>query len=105
MLLQMIVNLLQNAVTHGGPGNRIELRLDRADGQVRLSVTDSGPGIPPAARDAVFEPFRRLDPSRSRPGSGLGLALVRAIAERHGAAITLGDNDPGLRVEVVFPAP
>ncbi len=103
MLQQMIVNLLQNAVTHGGAGNRIELRLGRDDGRVRLCVADTGPGIPEAAREAVFEPFRRLDPSRSKPGSGLGLALVRAIAERHGATTTLSDNAPGLRVEIVFP--
>ncbi len=104
MLQQMIVNLLQNAVTHGGAGNRIALRLDREGGQVRLCVSDTGPGIPEAAREAVFEPFRRLDPSRSKPGSGLGLALVRAIAERHGATIRLSDNAPGLRVEIAFPA-
>ena len=104
MLQQMVVNLLQNAITHGGPGNRIEMRLYSDAGQLRLCVADTGPGIPPAAREAVFEPFRRLDPSRTRPGSGLGLALVRAIAERHGASVTLLDNGPGLRVVVVFPA-
>lgn len=104
MLQQMIVNLLQNAVTHGDAGNRIELRLDREGNRVRLCVADTGPGIPQAAREAVFEPFRRLDPSRSKPGSGLGLALVRAIAERHGATVELFDNAPGLRVEIVFDA-
>jgi len=104
MLQQMIVNLLQNALTHGGAGNRIELRLDRQDGRVRFCVADTGPGIPEAAREAVFEPFRRLDPSRSKPGSGLGLALVRAIAERHGATVELSNNAPGLRVEIAFPA-
>ncbi|TNF18274.1 MAG: HAMP domain-containing histidine kinase [Rhodobacteraceae bacterium] len=104
MLQQMIMNLLQNAVTHGGAGNRIALSLERDEDRVRLRVADTGPGIPEAARAAVFEPFRRLDPSRSTPGSGLGLALIRAIAERHGATIGLSDNAPGLRVEVVFPA-
>ena len=102
MVQQMVVNLLQNAVTHGGPGNEIHLTLDHRGGAVRMSVCDRGPGIPEAARAAVFEPFHRLDPSRNRPGSGLGLALVRAIAERHGARVSLSDNAPGLRVDVVF---
>ncbi len=105
MLQQMVVNLLQNAVTHGGAGNQIGLTLDHAGDQVLLTVADTGPGIPEAARDAVFEPFHRLDPSRSKPGSGLGLALVRAIAERHRAHITLADNAPGLRVTVAFAEP
>lgn len=102
MLQQMIVNLLQNAVTHGNEGTRIRLTLDHMADRIRMTVADNGPGIPEAARDAVFEPFHRLDPSRHKPGSGLGLALVRAIAERHGANITLSDNSPGLRVIVEF---
>lgn len=80
------------------------MSLDGAGDRIRLAVTDTGPGIPEAARVAVFEPFHRLDPSRNRPGSGLGLALVRAIAERHGAAIILSDNAPGLRVVIEFGA-
>lgn len=105
MIQRMAANLLQNAVTHAGPGSRITLRLGREAGAVRLSVADTGPGIPEAVRETVFEPFRRLDPSRSRAGSGLGLALVRAIADRHGARVALLDNAPGLRVEIVFPRP
>ena len=102
MLQQMLVNLLENALTYGGEGNEIRLSLDRDADRVRLTVADRGPGIPEAARAAVFEPFHRLDPSRRRPGSGLGLALVRAIVERHEADITLADNNPGLRVSVTF---
>jgi signal transduction histidine kinase len=102
MLQQLLVNLLENAVTHGGDDNRIGLSIDHTADHIHLIVSDSGPGIPKLARDAVFEPFHRLDPSRSKPGSGLGLALVRAIAERHGARVTLSDNAPGLRVVVSF---
>ncbi len=102
MLQQLLVNLLENALNHGGAGNEIQLSLDRKADRVHLTVADRGPGIPEAARDAVFEPFHRLDPSRRKPGSGLGLTLVRAIAERHGADVTLADNNPGLRVSVVF---
>ena len=104
MLQQMVVNLLQNAVSHGGIGCQITLSLARDADHVCLSVSDTGPGIPEAAREAVFEPFHRLDPSRSQPGNGLGLALVRAIADRHGAQITLSDTAPGLRVKIRFAA-
>lgn len=104
LLRQLVVNLLQNAVTHCSAGDTITLGLSRVAGKICLEVADTGPGIPKAAHDAVFEPFHRLDPSRSKPGSGLGLALVRAIAERHGASIMLSDNAPGLKVMVVFDA-
>lgn len=104
MLQQLVANLLENAVTHGAPGNVITIRLIRAGDRIRFVVTDTGPGIPAEDRERVFEPFQRLDPSRSKPGSGLGLALVRAIAEKHGGRITLSDNHPGLRVEVCLPA-
>ena len=104
MLQQMVVNLLQNAVTHGPEGNRITAGLGRSDGRVLFTVADCGPGIPQASMQRVFEPFHRLDPSRSKPGSGLGLALVRAIAERHNGAVTLRNAKPGLIVEVSLPA-
>ena len=104
MLQQMVVNLLQNAVTHGPDGNRITVRLSHEGGQVRFTVADTGPGIPAASMERVFEPFHRLDPSRSKPGNGLGLALVRAIAEKHNGRVALRDNRPGLIVEVTLPA-
>jgi signal transduction histidine kinase len=103
MLQQLVVNLLQNAVTHGAAGNRIEAKLRRTDGHIRLTVADTGPGIPDDAKQRVFEPFHRLDPSRTKPGSGLGLALVQAIVEKHGGSVTLKDNHPGLIVEVTLP--
>lgn len=105
MLQQLVVNLLQNAVTHGSEGNLITVRLKRVGGSVLFTVADTGPGIPAASKARVFEPFHRLDPSRSRPGSGLGLALVRAIAEKHNGTVALADNHPGLIVEVTLPAP
>lgn len=102
LLAQMTVNLVENAIRHTLPGARIELALRDADGGPVLLVTDNGPGIPPGARARVFERFRRLEESRSTPGHGLGLALVGAVADLHGIALALGDNDPGLRVELRF---
>ena len=74
------------------------------EGSVELSVADNGPGIPDEARDKVVGRFFRLDTSRSTPGSGLGLALVAAVAQLHDARLQLSSNDPGLRVTLTFPA-
>jgi signal transduction histidine kinase len=103
MLTQMLANLLQNAVNHGPPGNCICLALlDDPAGPI-LEVSDTGPGIPEADRARVFDAFYRAELSRSTPGNGLGLTLVKSVADRHGARITLSDNAPGLRLSVQFP--
>jgi signal transduction histidine kinase len=72
----------------------------------RITVTDDGPGIPPADRERVFDRFTRLDDARARDGggSGLGLAIVRELVRRHRGTVTLGDAAPGLCVEVRLPA-
>jgi signal transduction histidine kinase len=101
LLTQMLANLVENAVRHSARGARIAVTLD---GQVGV-VADSGPGVPEAERDKVLRRFYRLEASRTTPGSGLGLALVAAIAELHGIALELGDNRPGLRVTLRFPPP
>ncbi len=105
MIRQMIVNLIQNAISHGTPGNAIAIGFSNNNGAITLRIADTGPGIPQAEHARVFEPFYRLDSSRSSDGSGLGLALVKAIAERHSIKITLGDNAPGLTVDLHFPVP
>lgn len=99
LLTQMLANLIENAIRHGRAGGRIGLGL-AADG---ITVSDDGPGIPEAEREKVFHRFHRLDVSRSTPGSGLGLALVRAVAELHGIGIMLEDAAPGLRARLVWP--
>jgi signal transduction histidine kinase len=76
----------------------------REAGGIIVEVADRGPGIPERDRESVFDRFVRLEPSRSTPGNGLGLSLVRAAARRHDASVTLGDNNPGLRVKIAFPA-
>lgn len=99
LLTQMLANLVENAVRHGREGGRILIELSPGE----LRVADDGPGIPEAERERVFQRFYRLDEARSGPGSGLGLALVRAVAELHGLRITLEDARPGLLVRLTLP--
>lgn len=98
-LLQRIIgNLLDNAVTHGAGAIHVALH----PGPV-LSVADEGPGVPEAERDGVLKRFVRLDRSRGTPGTGLGLALVKAAAQAHGGSVMLGPARPdgqGLEVRV-----
>lgn len=94
LLRQAVVNLIENAVLHGGPNIALRLR----PGPV-IEVEDDGPGIPEAERAAVTRRFHRLDRSRSTPGTGLGLALVSAAAKAHGGTLRLeaGQGGQGLR--------
>ncbi|RLQ21731.1 HAMP domain-containing protein [Seongchinamella sediminis] len=98
LLFRALYNLVDNAIRYAGAGATIVLREEPG----RLSVEDSGPGIPVAERERVFERLYRLDQSRSQPGTGLGLAVVRAIARLHGASIRLLDATPGLIVVIDF---
>lgn len=98
LLAQLLTNLLENALRHTPEGTRVFLGLERTDSGVEIAVADNGPGIPDAERDKVFDRFYRLDRSRSTAGSGLGLAMVKAIAGLHGLSIRLEDAKPGLRV-------
>ena len=103
MLAQLVVNLVQNAITHAGDGARITLAAAPGPEGLALSVSDTGPGIAPELRARVLEPFYRIDEARSVDGNGMGMALVKAIADRHRAALSLEDAGPGLRVRVIFP--
>jgi len=102
LLFQLLVNLIDNAVKYTPPGGVVEIRLDDVGANVNLTVCDTGPGVPESLRDRVLERFFRLDSSRRVAGNGLGLSLVQAIARHHDAVLELGENDPGLRVEVRF---
>ncbi|MDE1940434.1 MAG: HAMP domain-containing histidine kinase, partial [Alphaproteobacteria bacterium] len=104
LLLQLFANLLDNAVHHTPNGARVSLMAEMDGVQPSVIVVDEGPGIPVEDRQKVFRRFFRREQSRTTPGSGLGLALVLAIADLHGAEISLLDNNPGLRVVVKFPA-
>ncbi len=103
LLAQMFSNLVENAIRHAGRGATIavECRTSGDTGIVR--IVDTGPGIPGPEREKVFGRLYRLERSRNTPGSGLGLALVAAIAKLHQYTITLSDAGPGLCVDVRIP--
>ena len=104
LIRQLLTNLLANSMRHTPVGSSITLGLARQGDVIFLSVSDDGPGIPPHERERVLDRFYRLEKSRTTVGSGLGLSLVKAIAELHGAKVELVDNLPGLRVTVTIPA-
>ena len=94
LLRRAVRNLLENAARHGSAG-QVSAGLSLADGHAELHVDDRGPGVPEAQRERIFEPFYRLPGASERDGGvGLGLALVRSIAERHGGSAQC-DNCPG----------
>ncbi|SKA32528.1 sensor histidine kinase [Consotaella salsifontis] len=106
LLAQALSNLIDNALKYAQPAEgptRITLSLARQDDHCQLSVVDNGAGIPEDKRERVLERFFRLDQSRSKPGSGLGLSLVQAIAQLHGGRVVLGDAGPGLRITLDLP--
>lgn len=104
LLVQMAVNLVENAIQHCPEGTAMTLSLARTESGVRVEMADRGPGIPAAERERVLQRFARLERSRGTPGHGLGLALVRAIICFHGGNMVLLDNAPGLRVRVDLPS-
>jgi signal transduction histidine kinase len=104
LLAQALTNLLDNALKHTPGGGHIDFEVKRSGDRVILVVADSGPGVPPEARERVLQRFARLDESRSKPGNGLGLALVRAVCDQHDGTLILTDNGPGLRVTLSLPA-
>ncbi|HTM70033.1 MAG TPA: HAMP domain-containing sensor histidine kinase [Luteimonas sp.] len=102
-LFQLVINLLDNAVKFSDAGGEVVLGLSADGGDIRLEVSDRGPGIAPADRMRVQDRFVRLEAHRGTPGTGLGLSLVRAIVLHHRGGIELADNAPGLRVGVRLP--
>lgn len=103
LVAQVLSNLLDNAIKYCAPGDHVTVALaDRADRWL-LSVTDTGPGVPAALRDRAFDMFTRAPRDADKAGHGLGLALVRAIATRHGARITLPPVEKGFRIEIAWP--
>ena len=105
MLQQAVANLLDNALKFSPPGSTIRLFARTAGGRLEIGVSDQGPGIPPEDRGRATERFFRGESARNTPGSGLGLALVQAVAALHGGVLRLEGNDPGLKAVIALPAP
>ncbi len=110
---QAIANLIDNALKYGAPNKcsvggdakpDVVIAARRSGDSVLLTIADRGPGIALPDRARVLDRFVRLEGSRSRPGSGLGLSLAAAVARMHGGSVELEDNEPGLRVRVTLPA-
>lgn len=103
MLQQAIANLLDNAIKFAPDGGvvRLSARFDATS--IEIHVSDNGPGIPQADRARATERFYRTEAARNTPGTGLGLALVVAIAQLHNGRLRLQDNQPGLRAVLVLP--
>lgn len=106
LLAQAISNLVDNALKYGRPAEGeavITVSVERRGDRAVLRVADNGPGVPEADRHRVLDRFTRLEASRSAPGSGLGLALVAAVARHHRGEIELADAGPGLAVILRLP--
>lgn len=102
LLKLLFVNLLDNATKHCTPSCWIDVTAKVSSTQVCVEISDNGPGIAEHDRSKVFQRFYRLEQSRSTPGYGLGLSFVAAVVSLHDATVDLLENQPGLRVRVVF---
>ena len=107
-MFQIIFNLVENAIKYNVEGGSVFCRLESDDEHVRLTVEDTGIGIPPEDRLNIFARFYRVDKARSREagGSGLGLSIVHDAVQLHGGSIAVGENKPQGSVFIVsFPKP
>lgn len=105
LLAQVAANLLDNAVKYGLTTDTGDITISTiiSDNKAIFTVADSGTGISEMDRARATERFVRLEASRSQPGSGLGLSLVKAVTELHGGELKLADNQPGLKISLIFP--
>jgi signal transduction histidine kinase len=103
LLTQALANLLDNAVKYTPRGGKVSIDVIEQKNDLVLAVSDTGPGVPADDHLRIQQRFIRLDEARSAPGNGLGLALVKAVADQHGGQLRIEDLDPGLRVAIVVP--
>lgn len=105
LVRRAIVNLLTNAIRHTAPGGKVGIRIDQLDGAVRVCADNPGEPIPQDVRSRMFDRFFRADPprSRTRPGRGLGLAIVAAIARMHGGTVLSSRSGPNNRIGFTLP--
>ena len=99
----MLANLIDNAIRHAGSGAAIVIGLHRRGKRIVGCVSDSGLGVPTTEHELIFRRFHRSPESHSVSGSGLGLSLVKAVADIHGIAVSAEDATPGLRIVMRFP--
>ena len=109
-LRQILPNLLDNAIKFTPSGGVVRLTAQEDETGIEIAVSDSGPGLSPEDRMRALDRFYRADASRNLPGSGLGLSLVRAVAQLHAGEVVLGDavpgaTPPGLKVALRLPPP
>ena len=95
LLARAFVNLIDNAIRYGREGGRVAVQLQREGEGAVVTVEDDGPGLPEGMEDRVFERFWRADPSRSTPGTGIGLSIVRSVAEAHGGSVRAENRPEG----------
>jgi two-component system osmolarity sensor histidine kinase EnvZ len=96
-LQRVLINLIDNALRYGGQNGKINVRLECDEKKTTIRILDQGPGIPADQRQTVFQPFHRLETSRSKAtgGSGLGLAIVQQLCDAHGWRIQLLPGEAG----------
>lgn len=100
--MQAVANLVDNALKYGTGGGEVVREAARRDRKIHICVCDRAAGIPPERREEAVRRSGRLDSARSTPGSGLGLALVKAVASLNGGRLQLEDNAPGLRARLIL---
>jgi signal transduction histidine kinase len=103
LIAQVLSNLLDNAIKYCAAGDHLTLTITPEDDRILMRVSDTGPGLPDALKPEAFDRFTRGQRDRATPGHGLGLALVRAIAARHGARLTLPPTQKGFALEIRWP--
>ena len=106
LLYRLLFNLTENAIKYNRPGGTVRLTVQEEAARLVIRVSDTGCGIPESYRESIFQPFFRVDKSRSREygGVGLGLSLVWAIAELHGGSVCVEDSsEAGTTIAVQLP--
>ena len=104
LLFRAIYNVVENAIKYTQEQGTISLQIARTSHEIKVTVTDNGPGIPTEQHDKVFKRLYRLDSSRQQGGYGLGLSIVKAIVEFHGGTLQLNSLSPGLSLAISLPA-
>jgi len=103
LIAQVLSNLIDNAIKYCSVGDRVMLDLSEAGDRHLMRFADTGPGLPDDLKAEAFERFTRAERDRGIKGHGLGLALVRAIAARHGARMAMPETESGFALEIHWP--